>query len=73
MTSTSNEHLVVVPDGGLGFSIRAGTVRRKSVDQRWELRTAVEHINATVNTPVPKSKEIAEPAAGENASLVCRY
>ena len=35
-----------------------------SVDQRWN-SDAIEHINATVKTPLPKIKEIAEPAAGE--------
>ena len=35
-----------------------------SVDQRWK-SDAIEHINATVKTTVPKIKEIAEPAAGE--------
>ena len=64
MTSRSNEHIVIIPDGGLGFAIRARTVRRMSVDQRWK-SDAIEHINATVKTTVPKIKEIAEPAAGE--------
>ena len=35
MTSRSNEHIVIIPDGGLGFAIRARTVRRMSVDKRW--------------------------------------
>ena len=61
-TSRSNEHIVIIPDGGLGFVIRARTVRRMSVDQRWN-SDAIEHINATVTTPIPKIKEIAEPAA----------
>ena len=66
MTSRSNEHIVIIPDGGLGFAIRARTVRRMSVDQRWN-SDAIEHINATVKTPVPKIKEITEPAAGETS------
>ena len=70
MTSRSNEHIVIIPDGGLDFAIRARTVRRMSVDQRWN-SDAIEHINATVKTPVPKIKEIAELAAGET-SVVCR-
>ena len=64
MTIRLNEHIVIIPDGGFGFAIRARTVRRMSVDQRWN-SDAVEHINATVKAPVPKIKEIAEPAAGE--------
>ena len=70
MTSRSNEHIVIIPDGGLGFAIRARTVRRMSVDQRWN-SDAIEHTNATVKTTIPKIKEIAEPAAGET-SVVCR-
>ena len=64
MTSRSNEHIVIIPDGGLGFAIRARTVRRMSVDQRWN-SDATEHINATVKSPLPKIKETAEPAAEE--------
>ena len=64
MNSRSNEHIVIIPDGGFGFAIRARTVRRMSVDQRWN-SDAIEHINATVKTPVPKIKEVAEPAAVE--------
>ena len=64
MNSRSNEHIVIIPDGGFGFAIRARTVRRMSVDQRWN-SDAIGHINATVKTPVPKIKEVAEPAAVE--------
>ena len=62
MTSRSNEHIVIFPDGGLGFSIRARTVRRVSVDQRWN-SDAIERVNATVKTPVPKIKEVQNYSA----------
>ena len=64
-TSRSNEHIVIIPDGGFGFTTRGRIVRRMSADQRWSSK-AVEHISARVKTPVPKNEEIAKPEAGES-------
>ena len=51
MTGRSDEHIVISPDEGLGFAIRARTARRMSSDQRWSSE-AIPSIRATVKTPV---------------------
>ena len=57
MTSRSNEHIVIILDGGLGFEIRARTVRRMSVDQR-RSSDAIKRISAMVKTPFPRSRAL---------------